>query len=214
LQIFLLGQPEFRDAMANARELEQLRQRVIATHHLGPMLANEVQPYIEHRLKIVGWVGNPHFEPEALARLAEESGGVPRPLNTLVQNTLERAAKMESAVIDLALVEAVCKERRDAALPMSGEQSGKAELKAVARAPSPSIRAEVHELKAAIGSRAPANCDEADATTDRMGQIEARLARIEARLSEQDEMFATILSKMIEWIDEDEAIGRHAHRAA
>jgi uncharacterized coiled-coil protein SlyX len=47
-----------------------------------------------------------------------------------------------------------------------------------------------------------------------MGQIEARLARIEVRLSEQDEMFATILSKMIEWIDEDEAIGRHAHRAA
>jgi general secretion pathway protein A len=212
LQIFLLGQPEFRDAMASARELEQLRQRVIATHHLGPMLPSEVQPYIEHRLRIVGWAGNPRFEPEAIAHLAEESGGVPRPLNTLVQNALERAAEMNSGVIDLALVEAVCKARREAALPRFGGQPGAPAPKATA--PTPSIRAEVHELKASISDRSPANSDEIDETTDRMGQIEARLARIEVRLSEQDEMFATILSKMIEWIDEDEAVGRQADRAA
>jgi type II secretory pathway predicted ATPase ExeA len=36
VQIFLLGQPEFRAALASER-LEQLRQRVIATHHLSPM---------------------------------------------------------------------------------------------------------------------------------------------------------------------------------
>src|SRR3546814_1463877 len=35
LQIFLLGQPEFRDLLKSP-ELEQLRQRVIATHHLDP----------------------------------------------------------------------------------------------------------------------------------------------------------------------------------
>jgi type II secretory pathway predicted ATPase ExeA len=208
LQIFLLGQPEFRDAMSGARELEQLRQRVIATHHLGPMLANEVEPYIEHRLKIVGWTGNPRFEPEAVARLAQESGGVPRPLNTLVQNALERAAKLESAVIDLAIVEAVCKARRETARPVSAEPV----LEDVA-ATRPSIRAEVHELKAAIGSM-PVPANEGGPVESGMAQIEARLSRIEARLAEQDEMFATILSKMIEWIDEDEAVGRPAHRAA
>ncbi|MBO9577026.1 MAG: AAA family ATPase [Sphingobium sp.] len=211
LQIFLLGQPEFRDAMANAVELEQLRQRVIATHHLGPMLPDEVQPYIEHRLKIVGWAGNPRFEPDAFACLAEESGGVPRLLNTLVQNALERAAAQQSGVIDLALVEAVCLERREAVLSLSPVQAPKAE-------PSPqksSIRSEVHELKAAIASSAiPADSDAAEEGGDRMAQIELRLSRIEARLSEQDEMFATILSKMIEWIDDDEAVGQKAHRAA
>jgi len=211
LQIFLLGQPEFRDAMANARELEQLRQRVIATHHLGPMLPNEVQPYIEHRLKIVGWAGTPRFEPDAIARLAEESGGVPRPLNTLVQNALERAALRECDVIDLALVEAVCLERREAVLSIPVVQPVMAE----ASPHKPSIRAEVHELKAAIANgTVPANCDVADQGNDRMAQIETRLSRIEARLSEQDEMFATILSKMIEWIDDDETVGRKAHRAA
>ncbi|MBO9671679.1 MAG: general secretion pathway protein, partial [Sphingobium sp.] len=199
------------DVLASARELEQLRQRVIATHHLGPMLPNEVQPYIEHRLKIVGWAGNPRFEPDAIARLAEESGGVPRPLNTLVQNALERAALQQCDVIDLALVEAICVERREAVLSIPAVQP-------VAVEPSPqkpSIRSEVHELKAAIASgTVPANCDVADDGSDRMAQIEKRLSRIEARLSEQDEMFATILSKMIEWIDDDEAVGPKAHRAA
>ena len=218
VQIFLLGQPEFRDAMANAGELEQLRQRVIATHHLGPMLPDEVQPYIEHRLKIVGWAGHPHFEPEAIARLAQESGGVPRPLNTLVQNALERAAENESGVIDLALVEAVCQERRESALarPVLHEVKPEPETE------RPSIRAEVYELRAAIGANATMAEEQAampGETADRLAQIEARLMRIEARLTEQDDMFATILSKMIEWIDEDEAIagkaaGRQAHRAA
>ncbi|HEY1125537.1 MAG TPA: AAA family ATPase [Sphingobium sp.] len=210
LQIFLLGQPEFRDAMANAGELEQLRQRVIATHHLGPMLANEVLPYIEHRLRIVGWTGSPRFEVEAVARLAEESGGVPRPLNTLVQNALERAAAQQSMVVDLAIVEAVCAERRRLAVTRPAATDAKP-----GPAAKPSIRAEVHDLKAAIASGAvPANSDEAEPAVDRMTAIEARLSRIETRLSEQDEMFATILSKMIEWIDEDEAVGLKAHRAA
>jgi hypothetical protein len=175
------------------------------------MQANEVQPYIEHRLKIVGWAGNPRFEPDAIARLAEESGGVPRPLNTLVQNALERAALQKRDVIDLALVEAVCLERREAVLSIPAVQVVQAE-----RSPQkPSIRAEVHELKVAITSGAvPANSDTADEGSDRMARIETRLSRIEARLSEQDEMFATILSKMIEWIDEDEAVGQKAHRAA
>jgi general secretion pathway protein A len=210
VQIFLLGQPEFRDALATARELEQLRQRIIATHHLGPMLPEEVQPYIEHRLKIVGWSGSPRFEADAMTRLAEESCGVPRPLNTLVQNVLERAAEQKSGVIDLALVDAVCVERRQSAIP----KQIVAEVARDTAAPRSAIRAEVHELKAALMTPTPANADGPLASADRLTHIEERLTRIEARLSEQDEMFATILSKMIEWIDEDEAIGKVANRAA
>ncbi len=113
-------------------------------------------------------------------------------------------------MIELALVEAVCRERRETALPRPVLQ----EVKAAAAMPLRSIRIEVHELKAAIGTAKPANESGTAPEGDRMAQIEARLARIEARLGEQDEMFATILSKMIEWIDEDEALGKVAHRAA
>src|SRR5215216_242068 len=50
LQILLLGQPEFRSVLAHSGQLEQLRQRVIASHHLEAMEAEEVGRYVEHRL--------------------------------------------------------------------------------------------------------------------------------------------------------------------
>ena len=68
LQIFLLGQPEFRDLVRDAAELEQLRQRVIATHHLEPMDADEVEPYIMHRLSRAGWTGRPQVTADAYSR--------------------------------------------------------------------------------------------------------------------------------------------------
>ena len=63
--------------------LEQLRQRVIATHHLDAMGADEVEPYIRHRLTRVDWQGNPEFEPDAFAAIHRHSGGIPRRVNQL-----------------------------------------------------------------------------------------------------------------------------------
>jgi general secretion pathway protein A len=88
LQIFLLGQPEFRDRVAADDNLEQLRQRVIATHHLDAMEANEVEPYMVHRLAVAGWQGRPAFEPDCFAALYRHSGGVPRKLNQLANRVL------------------------------------------------------------------------------------------------------------------------------
>ena len=48
LQTFLLGQPEFRKTLLGS-DMEQLRQRVIATYHLGPMDLSETRLYFEHR---------------------------------------------------------------------------------------------------------------------------------------------------------------------
>ena len=106
LQIFLLGQPEFRDQIATP-ELEQLRQRVIASHHLLPMEAHEVGPYIEHRLKLVGWTGNPHFTPEAYAALHQASQGIPRRLNALTERVLLMGAIENLSTIDAPVVAAV-----------------------------------------------------------------------------------------------------------
>lgn len=106
LQIFLLGQPEFRDLM-NAPELEQLRQRVIATHHLEPMLANEVEPYIVHRLKLVGWAGNPHITADAFAAIYAASDGVPRRINALMSRVMLLGAVDHLSEIDAQAVQAV-----------------------------------------------------------------------------------------------------------
>jgi putative secretion ATPase (PEP-CTERM system associated) len=64
LQTFLLGQPEFRTTL-HSPGMQQLRQRVIASYHLGPMDAQETRAYIEHRLQTVGWKGDPAFSDEA-----------------------------------------------------------------------------------------------------------------------------------------------------
>jgi general secretion pathway protein A len=82
LQTFLLGQPEFRRTL-HSEGMQQLRQRVIATYHLGPMDAAETQLYIEHRLQTAGWKGDPVITADAYAAVYEYSGGIPRKINTL-----------------------------------------------------------------------------------------------------------------------------------
>ena len=106
LQIFLLGQPEFRD-LVRSPELEQLRQRVIATHHLEPMQPQEVEPYILHRLSLVGWTGNPHITADAFGAIYDATGGVPRRINALVSRVLLLGALDHLAQIDAPTVHAV-----------------------------------------------------------------------------------------------------------
>jgi putative secretion ATPase (PEP-CTERM system associated) len=87
LQSFLVGQPEFRD-MLQSPHMQQLRQRVIASCHIGPMDAEETRGYIEHRLKCAGWNDNPAFGDDAFAAVFEASGGVPRRINLLCDRLL------------------------------------------------------------------------------------------------------------------------------
>ncbi|RZA31795.1 MAG: DUF2075 domain-containing protein [Lysobacteraceae bacterium] len=87
LQTFLLGQPEFR-ATLHSPGMQQLRQRVIASYHLGPMDAQETRAYVEHRLATVGWKGDPAFDDGAHAAIYAYSGGIPRKTNTLMDRVL------------------------------------------------------------------------------------------------------------------------------
>jgi putative secretion ATPase (PEP-CTERM system associated) len=87
LQICLVGQPEFRRTLASER-LEQLRQRIIASHHLVPLDTEETRGYIEHRLRRVGWTDDPRFTDDAFARIHEETRGIPRRINTLCDRLL------------------------------------------------------------------------------------------------------------------------------
>lgn len=82
LQSFLLGQPEFRSTLQSPR-MRQLRQRVIATYHLGPMSLDETQAYIEHRLTHVGWQDDPRFTEAAFQAIHQATEGIPRRINTL-----------------------------------------------------------------------------------------------------------------------------------
>ncbi|MDO9598596.1 MAG: XrtA-associated ATPase [Azoarcus sp.] len=87
LQSFLVGQPEFRDIMQSA-EMQQLRQRVIASYHLGPLDSEETRSYIEHRLHHVGWTDDPLFDPAVFNVIYGYTGGIPRRINTLCDRLL------------------------------------------------------------------------------------------------------------------------------
>ncbi len=108
LQSFLLGQPEFRRTLQSP-SMEQLRQRVIASCHLGPMDAAETEAYIVHRLQTVGWRADPSFSADAFAAIHQYTGGIPRKINVLCDRLLlmglldeihEFTGKEVAAVID------------------------------------------------------------------------------------------------------------------
>jgi putative secretion ATPase (PEP-CTERM system associated) len=82
LQTFLLGQPEFRRTLQGP-DMEQLRQRIIASCHLGPMDRAETEAYILHRLQTAGWEGDPTFSEDAFDAIHHYTGGIPRKINIL-----------------------------------------------------------------------------------------------------------------------------------
>ncbi len=87
LQSFLVGQPEFREILQRP-EMEQFRQRVAATCHIGPLDQDETRGYIEHRLKCSGSKGKPSFEPAAFESIFKASGGIPRRINAVCDRLL------------------------------------------------------------------------------------------------------------------------------
>lgn len=109
LQIVLVGQPQFRDALTG-EDYEQLRQRVVASHHLEMLDDTEVGPYIEHRLKQVGWQGDPTFDADACALIYDHSQGVPRRINLICSRLLVLGALEQRHVIDAEAVEEVLEE--------------------------------------------------------------------------------------------------------
>ena len=98
VQTILLGQPQFRPILASP-DLEQLRQRVLASYHLGPLTEGETRAYIEHRLKTVGWNDDPHWEEAAFVPVYRQTGGIPRRINTLCSRVLLFGALEETHTI-------------------------------------------------------------------------------------------------------------------
>ena len=101
LQSFLIGQPELRDLL-RLPSLRQLRQRIIASYHLGPMTESETRGYIEHRLKRVGYAGDPRIEVAAFRAFHETTGGIPRRINLLANRVLLAAYLAEKHDIGAA----------------------------------------------------------------------------------------------------------------
>lgn len=225
LQMLLLGQPEFRDTIQDHPQLEQLRQRVIAAHHLEAMEPGEVQTYIEHRLKCVGWVGNPQFDQGVYTELYEASGGVPRRINQICNRLMLLGAVEQRGRIDQAMLGQVLDEL---------ELDGTMQLKKIAprpvieAAPQPAPAAQSVTMDAAAITQLQSLLAERDAqiaelqqavmelanerdadlvqpalNEERLAALEARYAGLEVKMVEQEQTIRDTLTMLIEWIEAD-----------
>src|SRR5579885_1961862 len=105
LQIVLAGQPELDTVLADPA-LRQLRQRVTLRVRLRPLSAAEVAAYVHARLERAGAREAARlFTPEALARVAEASGGIPRVVNVLCDASLMTAFAAGSPAVTAAVVD-------------------------------------------------------------------------------------------------------------
>ncbi|MGA8153226.1 MAG: AAA family ATPase [Terriglobales bacterium] len=106
MHIILAGQPELADKLASPG-LAQLRQRISILHGLEPLPSWEIKNYIEHRMKVAGYQGEPVFAPEAYERIAEFTEGVPRNVNNLCFNALSLAYALQKKIVDMDVVKEV-----------------------------------------------------------------------------------------------------------
>lgn len=231
LQTLLLGQPEFRDTLRDHADLDQLRQRVIAHHHLDAMESTEVQPYIEHRMKCVGWEGNPAFDQRVFAEIHQASGGVPRRINQIVNRLLLLGAVDQRTRIDSAMLGQVLSElQADGTVSVLRAEPRPAPVPAAAPAPvaapasaEPVVSAavagfdealaerdaQIAELQRAVIELADASEGVAPAADPglaaRLEDLADRIAAIENRMIEQDRTIRHTLTMLIEWIEADDA---------
>ena len=115
LQIFLVGQPEFRETLAD-ESLEQLRQRVVTSCHLGTLHAEDTRSYVHHRLNLANWNGDPEFSDRAFELIHRLSGGVPRRINVICDRLLLHGFLEQLHRIDAAVLAAVARDMTDEGL--------------------------------------------------------------------------------------------------
>lgn len=175
LQSLLLGQPEFRRTVAHHSGLEQLRQRIIASHHLEALDRGEVELYVRHRLAHVGWNGRPVLGKGLLPALFQQTDGIPRRVNQVMNRLLLLGAIEEREELSLTMLDDVVAE-------MTADQQrgahGGADLRAATPIdPQPASPVQRNEID--TGAAVPVN-----EVAALLAERDARTAELEAAISE------------------------------
>ena len=202
LQSFLIGQPEFRKIMQSP-QMQQLRQRVIAACHIGPMDQDETEAYIEHRLKCAGSKGSPRFDAGAFEALFEASGGVPRRINGHCDRLLLSGFLSGKSEFTRADVEEVARELREET--QSTAQITSSQNMDGGQAPiNPQLTdSGVLDIDLSRLAVDPSTADQASRVIAdlRTGQSEQRLIRIERSMVRLERNNAALLSLLQQLVD-------------
>ena len=113
IQIILAGQPGLVEKISSP-DMVQLRQRISLFARLEPFSTEETETYIQHRLRAAGYAGQkPLFTKNALALIAQHSGGVPARIDRLCINALSMGFAFHAKTVTGDMVREVAE---DAAL--------------------------------------------------------------------------------------------------
>ena len=115
LTLFLLGQPEVIPIL---REKEGFSQRIGAFYVLGALSLEETGDYIGYHLKKVNATDQNIFTEDAVHKIYQFSGGLPRNINHICDAALLLGAIQGKEFVDARMVESVAAERAS----ISGEQ--------------------------------------------------------------------------------------------
>lgn len=173
LQVIMVGQPEFRTTIG-MQQFDQLRQRILASFHIGPISELETRNYVTHRLQAAGWRDDPQITDAAFEEIYAYSGGVPRRINTLCARILLFGFIEERHLIDAEDVNRVAMDleaERKAVVASPGQINGSA-----THAPAPAMD------QPAI---APISMDGQNALLQR---LEMRLDALERNLNRNDRL--------------------------
>lgn len=102
VSIVIMGQPELRAQLASP-VYEPFRQRISLTYHLSPLSLEETLEYLDFRMVAAGGEAG-LFSPDAVQRIYELSGGVPRRINAVATNALLVGYGRDAAWIDASIV--------------------------------------------------------------------------------------------------------------
>ncbi len=103
VQVWLIGQPELHALIDGPGGL-RLRRSMRASCHIGPIAVAETGPYIECRLRKVGWHGRPSFDTGVFEAIFRHTQGIPRRINLLCNRLLLSRFLAAATTIDLQTV--------------------------------------------------------------------------------------------------------------
>ena len=198
LQSFLIGQPEFREILQQP-EMEQFRQRVAATCHIGPLDHDETQHYIEHRLKCAGSTDKPVFGPGAFDGIYKASQGIPRRINSVCDRLLLLGFLGNRVQLTAEDVNEVVREitqesdvpRRRAAVPVPSNEGG------TATATATELDVDLNRIKLELPEAEAMSNQLASLAKDQRGDQLQRLERSLLRLERINLQTLATLQKLV-----------------
>ena len=111
IQSFLLGQEELKPII-ELPEMEQFRQRIIASSHLKALTEEDVKGYILCRLEQAGWNKKVQLKDDVFGEITRLCSGTPRKINIFLDRLFLFAFLEQLTSIDLAAVKSVAEEMK------------------------------------------------------------------------------------------------------